>query len=58
MPGGSAPGGETVDIEPLAGRVVVFESGKQMHEVRESAVDRLALTLWVEYEEAWQEPGR
>ena len=54
------PGTNTVDVEPLAGRVVVFESGKQMHEVCESVLgaDRLALTLWVEYEEGWQQPSR
>ena len=54
------PGENTVDVEPIAGRVVVFESGKQMHEVREAymGADRLALTLWVEYEEAWQAPDR
>ena len=52
------PGERTVDIEPIAGRIVVFESGKQMHEVLESnaGADRLALTLWVEYEDAWREP--
>ena len=54
------PGTDTVDIAPIAGRVVVFESGKQMHEVCESVPgsSRLALTLWVEYEEAWQPPQR
>ncbi len=54
------PGTDTVDIEPIAGRVVVFESGKQMHEVMPTAAgfDRLTLTLWVEYEEAWQEPEK
>ena len=54
------PDTDTVDVEPLAGRIVAFESGKVMHEVRESVLgaDRLALTLWVEYEEAWQEPDR
>ena len=32
----------------------------QMHEVRESTIghDRLAITLWVEYEEDWQKPDR
>ena len=44
------------DVEPIAGRVVVFQSGLQMHEVLESAAgaDRVALTLWVEYEDSWQ----
>ena len=39
-------------------KVIVFESGKQMHEVCESTLgaDRLALTLWVEYEEEWKNP--
>jgi len=48
----------TIDVEPIAGRVIVFESGKQMHEVCESTLgaDRLALTLWVEYEEEWKNP--
>ena len=54
------PGEGCVDIEPVAGRLVIFESGKQMHEVCESALgaDRLALTLWVEYEEGWREPEK
>ena len=44
-----------VDVAPTAGRVVIFQSGKQMHEVCESiaGADRLALTLWVEYEGDW-----
>ena len=54
------PGEGTFDVEPIAGRIVVFESGKQMHEVMASAhgADRIALTLWVEYEDAWQQPDR
>lgn len=54
------PGTDTVDVEPIAGRIVIFESGKQMHEVCESihGADRLALTLWVEYEEGWREPEK
>ena len=54
------PGTNTFDVEPLAGRLVIFESGKQMHEVLESSLgaDRIALTLWVEYEEAWQKPDK
>ena len=47
--------GPVIDVAPVAGRVVIFESGRKMHEVQESALgaDRLALTLWVEYEDAW-----
>ena len=54
------PGEGCVDVEPLAGRIVLFESGKCMHEVCESTPgnDRLALTLWVEYADAWQEPDK
>ena len=45
-----------VDVAPLAGRVVIFQSGRQLHEVCESkgGHDRLAITLWVEYEEEWR----
>lgn len=45
-----------VDVAPTAGRIVIFESGRQMHEVCESSkgADRLALTLWVEYEGEWE----
>jgi hypothetical protein len=59
-PDPNSPGEDCVDVEPLAGRLVVFESGKCMHEVCEAmpGCDRLALTLWVEYEEAWQQPER
>ena len=41
-----------VDVPPLPGRVVIFQSGKQMHEVCKSSPGhhRLAITLWVEYE--------
>ena len=46
---GHAPSSYT-DVEPVAGRLVVFESGRQLHEVRPcSRQDRLALTLWVEH---------
>lgn len=46
---GHAPSSYT-DVEPIAGRLVVFESGRQLHEVRPcSRQDRLALTLWVEH---------
>jgi len=42
---------EKVDIEPIAGRLVVFASGHQLHEVMASRhAGRIALTLWVEYE--------
>lgn len=55
------PGSEStvIDVAPTAGRVVIFESGKQLHEVRESTqgADRLALTLWVEYEGDWDGDG-
>jgi len=48
--GGAAP----VDVEPTAGRMVLFDAGKQMHEVLpcrgDEGVERLALTLWIEYE--------
>ena len=42
---------EVVDIAPLAGRVVIFQSAHVLHEVRPctGARGRLALTLWVEY---------
>jgi SM-20-related protein len=41
----------TVDVEPLGGRIVVFKSGEQVHEVMPcEGRDRLALTLWCEYE--------
>ena len=53
---GIPPGSEPVDVEPLAGRIVVFESGRQMHEVMPSSSGRgrLALTLWVEYGGEWE----
>ena len=56
-PPADGAGAEPVDVEPIAGRLVVFESGRQMHEVCESraGADRLALTLWVEYEEGWSD---
>lgn len=46
------------DVAPLAGRVVVFESGRQLHEVLPAQEDRLAITLWVEYEEEWRPEER
>mmetsp|Transcript_38129 Transcript_38129/g.86456 ORF Transcript_38129/g.86456 Transcript_38129/m.86456 type:complete len:117 (+) Transcript_38129:940-1290(+) len=51
-----ADGGPAIDVEPWAGRVVVFESGNQVHEVLPSNAgsERLALTLWVEYDDEWQ----
>lgn len=40
-----------VDVEPIGGRIVVFRSGTQVHEVMPcKGRDRLALTLWCEYE--------
>jgi len=43
--------GAPVDVAPLGGRIVVFQSGKQLHEVLPcDGADRLALTLWCEYE--------
>ena len=40
------------DVEPLAGRLVIFQAGDCMHEVMPSRHEgRLALTLWVEYDE-------
>ncbi len=41
-----------VDVPPLAGRIVVFASSVQMHEVLPTTapgVKRLALTLWVDF---------
>ncbi|KAJ1559208.1 hypothetical protein HK096_001366, partial [Nowakowskiella sp. JEL0078] len=34
------------DVEPIAGRVVLFLSGVVDHEVREAGSDRVALTAW------------
>lgn len=52
---GSAANGvaQPVDVEPTAGRMVIFNSGSQMHEVLPclgEGTERLALTLWIEYE--------
>lgn len=42
----------TFDVEPLAGRLVIFQSRHCMHEVLPSRLQgRLALTLWVERQE-------
>ena len=52
-PAATAGGAAPVDVEPTAGRMVLFDAGKQMHEVlpcRGEGVERLALTLWIEYE--------
>ena len=39
-----------VDVEPVAGRVVIFPSATQQHEVLPCTEgERIALTLWVEY---------
>lgn len=44
-----------VELEPVAGRLVLFPSATQLHEVLPcSQGERLALTLWVEFE---AEPG-
>ena len=43
---------EEQDIEPTAGRLVLFQSGSKVHEVRrctDARAERLALTLWVEF---------
>lgn len=48
-PLGSAP---TVDVEPTCGRIVIFPSATQHHEVLSCTKgERLALTLWVDYAE-------
>ncbi|CAE8611380.1 unnamed protein product [Polarella glacialis] len=39
-------GGGTVDVEPVAGRLVLFMSRCVQHEVRPSFADRYALTAW------------
>ena len=42
----------TVDVPPLAGRLVIFQAGTMMHEVLPCTEgERIALTLWVEYVE-------
>ena len=42
----------TVDVAPLAGRIVLFHSRETRHEVMPcTAGERVALTLWVEYAE-------
>ena len=47
-----AADGGTTDVAPRGGRLVIFKSGEQMHEVMPAVgVDRLAITLWVEYGE-------
>lgn len=43
--GGSAT--EMVLIEPVGGRLVIFDSKKILHEVRPSVLRRVALTCWV-----------
>ena len=35
-----------VDIDPILGRVVVFDAAKLLHEVRPSFHDRYAVTVW------------
>lgn len=39
--------GRFVDVEPLAGRLVMFRSREVWHAVREPTRQRWALTLWV-----------
>ena len=39
--------GRFVDVEPLAGRLVMFRSREVWHAVREPTQQRWALTLWV-----------
>lgn len=39
------PGGGSVDVDPLGGRVVVFESGME-HEVLPAHARRFAITVW------------
>ena len=47
-----------VDVAPTAGRIVIFQSGTQLHEVLPctNGAQRLALTLWVEHAE-WRGGG-
>ena len=43
-----------LDIAPVAGRIVIFRSSTQLHEVlpcKGSGTERLALTLWIEHAE-------
>jgi hypothetical protein len=35
-----------IDVEPIAGRCLVFLSGAMDHEVRPSFADRVAVTSW------------
>ena len=35
------------DIEPMAGRLVIFKSQKVLHEVRPSFAKRIALSMWM-----------
>jgi len=45
-----AEGMKPVDIDPVAGRLVLFQSAMVPHEVRQvHQGERLALTLWLEY---------
>lgn len=50
--------GKHVDVEPLLGRVVVFPSGTQRHEVLPcTSGERVALTLWVDHVVAYDSPA-
>ena len=42
---------ETIDVSPVAGRIVIFPSAVMLHEVLPvtGGAERLALTLWVEH---------
>merc|ERR1711924_145254 len=39
--------GKPIEVEPRAGRVVVFMSQEVSHEVTKSNADRYAMTLWL-----------
>jgi len=40
--------GETIDVSPIGGRCVMFDSSKILHEVRPNyGQDRIALTCWI-----------
>lgn len=57
QPSQPPPQQEAFDIEPLAGRLVLFPSGTQYHEVLPcTRGERLALTLWVEHQQAHNRP--
>ena len=48
--GATVEEGTSVDVEPLGGRLVIFDSRRVLHEVRPHTrldVDRLAMTVWI-----------